>query len=593
MSYRQKLLYFQICFIMLVIFMMSIAMTAVLSDTIRKNEETHLERLLQAVNENISSQIEVFDTISFELLVNNNLKECLNRTDPIEYGRAFNTIQDILGARILGTVGLESIAVIDREGHVYSSNIGLILPADFKLEDTYVFCEADKKPGELVWLTDNDIYNEYGTVGLYKNVSDIHAAAVIRDYIRKQVYGVLILSLNSDYFQNMTFSDKELKGTNLYLVSTDKKVNYKISGTKEELEPFVLENLDFDNESINTSISKNKIISYLYNNTMGWYLVNVTDARIMQNWFYQIIPLLIGVLAVGILVFSIISHRFFKAMTKGIDSLASAMKEVEQGNFEVVVATGNSDEIGLLTNTFNHMVKQINDLIILKYQQELLAQKAEFKVLQAQINPHFLYNTLDMLNWQLVLRGENDLSDSVIAIGNLLRYSMSGGRMNVLLEEELQNIRDYLSVHYSISGKEISYEIDVRDGQDIWLPRLTLQPLIENTITHGFEGRDKNNSLKISGRRSRRDGQELYVLTIEDNGIGMQEMELEHLSELHESDTSSHLGIANVRKRISFLYGGRAKMVYKSQYGYGTTVLLEVPIQSLRQEGNRDEAGDR
>lgn len=592
MSYRQKLLYFQICFIVLVNFMMSIAMAAVLSDTIRKNEEEHLERLLQAVNENISSQLEVFDTISFDLLVNDNLKECLNQTDSIAYGRAFNTILDILGTKTLGTVGLSSIVIIDTEGHVYSSNLGLILPPDFKVEDTDVFRAADESPGELVWLTNNDIYSKYGTVGLYKNVSDIHAASVIRDYIRRQVYGVVILTLNSNFFQDMTFSDKELEGTNLYLVSEDKKVNYKISGTEEELEDSVLEKLDFANKGIDAYISKDKMVSYLYNKTMGWYLVNVTDTRIMRQWFYQIIPILAAFLLIGVLVFSVISNRFFKTMTKGIDSLTAGMAEVEQGNFEIVVANGGSDEIGLLTNAFNHMVKQINDLIISKYQQELLTQKAEFEVLQAQINPHFLYNTLDMLNWQLVLRGENDLSDSVISISNLLRYSMSVDHMNVLLEDELQNIRDYLSVQYSISGKEIVYEIDVKDARNIWLPRLSLQPLIENAITHGFEGRDKNNFLKVAGRRSVIGEKDIYILTIEDNGIGMQEEELKHLACLHEPDTSSHVGIANVRKRISYLYGGKADIRYQSLYGYGTTVVIELPVQSLRAEENGYEAGD-
>lgn len=593
LSYRQKLLYSQIGITVLIIFLMSLIMMAVLSDKIRENEEMHLEKLLQVVNENISSQIEVFDTVSFDLLVNDSLKECMNQTDSIKYGRAFNTIRDILGAKTIGTIGLSSIAVIDIEGHVYSSDIGLLLPENYDLEKTEVFCRADEHPGELVWLTENDIYNSYGTVGLYKNKTDIHAAAVIRDYIRKQVYGILILSLNQDFFQKMTFSDKELKNINMYLVSEDKSKNYGVSGTRTNLEESVLESLDFTNKTIDVKASKNKFVSYLYNTTMGWYLVSVTDARITQEWFYQIAPILLTVLMIGILLFSLISNRFFKSMTKEIDSLIAGMEKVERGNFGVVVASKRSDEIGVLVNEFNHMVRQINELIILKYQQELLTQKAEFQVLQAQINPHFLYNTLDMLNWQLVIRGENDLSDSVIAIGNLLRYSMSRDHKNVFLEDELQNIRDYLSVQYSISGKEIEYNIDVQDSQKIWLPRLSMQPLVENAITHGFEGRDKNNSLKITGRRCTEDGVDSYILIIEDNGIGMQEEELRRLSELHDPENSLHLGVANVRKRISYLYRGKGELIFESRYGYGTKVIIKLPLQSLRREENEYETGNR
>jgi two-component system sensor histidine kinase YesM len=369
-------------------------------------------------------------------------------------------------------------------------------------------------------------------------------------------------------------------------VSPDKEKNYKISGTKTELEDIILSNLDFTEQKTDVYTVNNRIVSYRYNSTMGWYLVSVTNMRVLQSLLYRIIPALIIVLIIGIFTFSVVSNRFFKTMTKGIDLLSSGMKQVEQGNFEVSVENSCSDEIGQLTSTFNHMVKQINELIISKYQQELLTQRAEFKVLQAQINPHFLYNTLDMLNWQLLLRGEDDLSNSVIAIGNLLRYSMSRDQMNVRLENEIQNIKDYLSVHYSISGKEINYKIEVQDAEKIWLPRLCLQPLIENTITHGFKERDKNNFLQITSRETKEDGQDIYILIIEDNGIGMQEDELKQLEDVYEPETSSHVGIANVKKRISYLYKGKSKMIFQSHYGYGTTILIELPVQSLRQEEN-------
>lgn len=593
MSYRQKLLYIQICSIVIIIFIMGAAMSAVLSDTIRKNEEEHLERLLQVVNENISGQMEAFSSVSFDLLVSDTLKENLNQTDSIKYGRAFIAIQDILGTKTIGTIGLSSIVVIDQEKHVYSSNIGLILPKDFELEETEVFKAAQSQPGELVWLTENDIYNLYGTEGPYKNTSDIHAASVIRDYVQDRTYGILILSLNNQFFQNMTFSDKELEGTRLYLVSPDKKKKYKISGTEEDLETDILSELDFSEKAAGIYTSKSKVISYRYNKTMKWFLVSITDSRTLKSWFYQVVPALIAVLLIGAIIFSAVSNRFLKTMTRGIDALVAGMRRVEQGDFEITVENSTSDEIGQLTSVFNHMVKQINELIILKYRQELLTQRAEFKVLQAQINPHFLYNILDMLNWQLVIRGEEDLSNSVIAIGNLLRYSMSRDQMNVLLKDEMENINDYLSVQYSISGKEILYSMDVEEAEKIWLPRLSLQPLIENTITHGFEGRDKNNILRITGRKGIEDGQEVYVMTIEDNGIGMSREQLEQLENLYEPETSSHVGIANVRKRISYLYNKKAEMRFESQYGYGTTITIKLPVQSIRREGNGYEAGNR
>lgn len=577
MSYRNKLLYFQGCFILTVTVIVSISMIFFLSDTLMNKEKEHLDQLLQVVNEKVSGQIEVFDSAGFDLLANSSLKSSLNQTDSIEYGKSINIIKELLSIKTLGTVGLKNIMIIDRQNHVYSSYFGILLPEDFHLENTNAFKAANQNPGNLVWLTENDIYNDYDVdVKMYKNNSDIHAAALIRDYISKETLGLLILSLDNDYFENMTFSDNLIEGTNLYLISPDKKQNYKLSGTKTDLDETILEALSFAESDSGVYTRNENIVSYRYNKKMNWYLVSTTETRFLQESIYRIAGTLILILGIGTVLFILVSDRFFKTMTKGIDALMEGMTKVEQGKFDVTVESDKSDEIGKLTNAFNHMVKQINELIISKYQQELLAQKAEFRALQAQINPHFLYNTLDMLNWQLVLRGEDDLSNSVISIGNLLRYSMSGGQINVSLKEELNNVKDYLSVQFSISGKKVVYSINAADEDNILLPRLSLQPLVENAITHGFKGRDTNNSLSITGYYEE---PEKYIIKFTDNGIGISEEETGRLNEMAEEDMLFHIGIANVRKRISYLYGENARMVIESRYGYGTTIIIELPVE--------------
>lgn len=590
MSYRDKLLYFQVCFILIIGIMISISLTFFVSDSIMDNEEKHLEQLLQVVNEKVSGQIEVFDSVSFDLLVNQSLKNSLNQTDSIEYGRAFHTITSMLSTKTFGTIGMQRILIIDRQKHVYSTDLALLLPIDFDIQNTEVYKAIQQYPGELVWLTENDIYDRYGMdVGMYKNTSDIHAAAVIQNYISKEVLGILILSLDNNYFSKMTFSDDMIEGTNLYLVSPDKKRNYKLSGTEEDLDEVVLKNLPFGEENSGVYTKNDNIISYRYNKKMNWYLVSVTETRFWKESIYQLVKALVLILGIEIIVFILVSNYFFKTMTKGIDLLVQGMMEVERGNFDVAIESNRTDEIGKLTNAFNHMVRQINELIISKYQQELLTQKAEIQALQAQINPHFFYNTLDMLSWQLVIKGEDDLSNTVISIGNLFRYSISSGQMNVSLKEELGNVRDYLAVQFSISGKMIDYIIEAEDEEHILLPRLSLQPLVENAVTHGFKGRENNNRLFIHGYFKKTG---TYVIEVEDNGIGIPEEKVKFLEEMTELETSAHVGIANVRKRIMYLYEGNASMTIKSQYGYGTTIIIELPVRDEGKKGYNDESGN-
>lgn len=572
-SFFNKLLMFQIVFIISVVGIVSFVTCVFLSERILDNEKMHLEQLLQVVNESISSHVETFNSAGFDLIINEELKENLNKTDSIEYGRAVGTILGILSNRMLSTNGIENILIIDKCGHYYSTNFALLLPADFAYEKTKVYLETKNGSGDLIWLSENDIYNLYGTLGMYKNTSNIHAAAVLKNYSTGEEMGILILSVRNGYFEKMKFGDERIKGTKLYLVSPDKVEAYKVSGTEEDLDEEVLEELAFSDDIKSTFSVGNKIVSYRYNANMGWYLVSVTDESYLRNSIRGVMMMLLGILGLSIIIFIFAAHHFSKKMTKGMDVLLDGMRRLEAGDFTTKIQYKGEDEFGKLANAFNYMVKQINDLVISKYQQELLVREAEFYALQSQINPHFLYNTLDMLRWQMQGRGMEDLSKSVVAIGKMLRYSFSQGNQNVSLQMELENIQDYLSIQFLINKREIQVTVDAEDAEQILLPRLSLQPLAENAISHGFKGRERGNILTITGRYLRGGREKEYILEIKDNGVGIEKEDIEKLNNMKE-DREEHIGIYNVRKRIDYLYGGRSEMTITSEYGFGTKVVI-------------------
>jgi len=266
-------------------------------------------------------------------------------------------------------------------------------------------------------------------------------------------------------------------------------------------------------------------------------------------------------------------------MMSGIDDLSKTMKLVEQGNFDVQINSKRRDELGGLSRVFDRMVRNIKELIDKTYKQQLLTQEAEFKALQAQINPHFLYNTLDMINWRLLANGQDEISRSVVELGMILQYSMSAKAV-VSLQEELQNVENYLALRKSNRDPDFLYSISQECGEHVQLPKLTLQPLVENAILHGFGQRHSGNELKVRAFPVTGNS---YRVEIMDNGVGMDDETLksafaERPQQNEKTEpTKMHIGIRNVDERIKHRYGSSFGISITSQYGSGTTVSVLVP----------------
>lgn len=577
LPFRRKLLLSLVLLSLIVIVLIGALFAGVFSQVLLRTEKDRLSQFVQIVNEDLSSQMSVFNVLGMDLVISAEVRQALNPPDDMAYSKGQQAISAALKSKSLSTRGLQNLCVLDTDGNVCSTRISLLLPPDFRLEDSGVYAQAAVGKGALVWLTDNDLFDRYGAqTGMYSPGSDLHAAAVIEDYSRKRVMGLLLLTLQKDYFQNITYSGELIDGTNLYLVSPDKGRVYTVSGTTAALEDAVLEGLDFGLPGGTRTLGRS-VVSFLKNEAMGWYLVSTTDTHILSQSLGHMRTVLLLTLAAALAIAAVFTRILTQALTAGMDEMMAGMARVEGGDFDVALDVRRRDEFGQLAAAFNHMVVRIRDLIIARYQQELMAREAEFRSLQAQINPHFLYNTLDMLNWKLAGRGQEDLSEDVVSIAELLRYSMSREPRDVPLSEELKNVEDYIRVQCSISGKHVEVSIHAEDAERILFPRLTLQPLVENAVLHGFHGRTEDNLLSISGRHAEGGG---YCLEVIDNGVGIPEEVLVKLNDA--GDSGEHIGIHNVRARIRYLYGPEAAVLAESQYGFGACICIHIPGKGER-----------
>ena len=270
---------------------------------------------------------------------------------------------------------------------------------------------------------------------------------------------------------------------------------------------------------------------------------------------------------------------FTRSIVMPIQKLKRLMKKAQEGDLTVSFNTKYSDEIGELGSSFNTMVKEINNLINLVQIEEKNKRIAEMNVLQAQIKPHFMYNTLDTIRWMAEEHNEEDIVEIIEAFTNLLRISLSKGKEIISVKEELNHVQSYLTIQKIRYEDKLDYEIDFDENIfNYKLIKLILQPLVENAIYHGIKEKRGNGKILITGKIEGN----LLCFTVIDNGKGIEEELLNKINRMltnsSEKETEVGYGIFNVNERIRLTYGEEYGLTYKSINGEGTIVELRHPI---------------
>ena len=259
------------------------------------------------------------------------------------------------------------------------------------------------------------------------------------------------------------------------------------------------------------------------------------------------------------------------------------MKQVQSSDFQIHLDNKRTDEIGELTDSFNYMVDHIRTLVNRVYREQLAQKTAEMEALQAQINPHFLYNSLDSINWMLIDRDQMDISNVVVALGKLMQYSMNNRISLVPLLEEYRNAKDYLIIQRNRLEDQLDYELELEEGlEEFCVPKLILQPLIENAIKYGVLESKHRCKVHVNTYRVK----DHICIDVIDNGAGMTEEQLKVCRQLlsGNSDGYKNIGIRNVARRLQLHFDEQCEFTVSSTVGQGTTISLQLPIITNREE---------
>lgn len=426
----------------------------------------------------------------------------------------------------------------------------------------------------------------YGIPGCITLSYQVHAPKI------KQPLGVLICCIYPQHFAQIVSEYSFQEGSNTYILGD----HGMVEGIRTELlaPPFptdagqLRETIFTQHKGISLAESPkgNMLVSFSGDPKFPIHIANLTYQDYIMKPIYRMrfinFMVLLIVIAVGGAGFYLVAI----SIAHPVQRLIRTMKRVGSGDFDAVYKPESHDEIGVLCNEFDNMVRDMLDLLDRAYiseakQKELeLAQKsAQLDALQMQVNPHFLYNTLDMIRWECMYEngGESPASDMIEKFCVLLRMTIKGDNQKETVADSLLHARTYLEVvnfrHTHKIELEEALEFDPTCYQ---IPSLSLQPILENAVRHGFSGeRTEGRRICITGKLREKD----IELRIQDNGLGMTEEQLEELRDRLESTQSSkdNIGLRNVNQRCRLCYGENYGIRVDSKPSEGTTVTLTIP----------------
>lgn len=556
LRYKLAIFYSLFCFlpVMLLFWLSFLQMRSIIDDKGKMNLQSYLQQSVSSMDRTLDGYNSLSDYIAFD--------RTLAEVFSMEYGTPYEQYEQLTQKvdPILRTAsyfhgGMQQITIYTDNGMVKHDTT--VAPVS-EIEETDWYQKTLEHPG-LNWFAN------------YQEETLFSARELAFSGARE---GVNILYMDVDYQKLFTpYAETLISECGLYITDQDGKLVFeesRFSGKNQNYDLTYSEFLEQRDRG-----STDYIILCEQSNTTGWTV-----------WLYQPVGLAgeamrpIGVMAgvtILICIFAAVLAYFITSgmVSSRIERLTHFMQEVQEGSMDMQMESDDRDEIGMLYRGFGSMMKRIRTLINEVYLSKITQKEAELKALQAQINPHFLYNTLSLINWKALAAGEEDISRMTLALSTFYRTALNRGRNVLQVETELSNTRAYLEIQSMLHDGNFDYEIEAQtEILQCESLNLILQPLVENAIHHGIEEKTDGRG-KITVRGWKEDNCVWFM--VEDNGVGMEQEVADKILTME----SKGYGVRNVDERIRLCYGEKYAMKVESVVGKGTKMTIHFPARRL------------
>lgn len=485
-----------------------------------------------------------------------------------------NRITNTLKRICLSRNEIQSIAVISKYGTYYTydlnsgrANIEEVIPYQAMLNKAR---EADGSP---IWYLDKDIKGNITNIYLARTINsidDFEEMGMVAILIKKEFLRTVYGDLSTSFMQNIDILSQD----NEWIIGTNPRFRRQSSN---EVVYLTDKKRDYQIDKVH-----NILLSYIKVDSCDWKIVTEISLDELNSDLNQFKIWFVIIALCTVLVLSIFSILVAIDIIEPINRLVSGIKKVQEQNVYEEVIVDRKDELGYLSKCFNKMSKDIDTLLNRVYKEELTRKEAELKALQAQINPHFLFNTLESINWMAQLNNVPEIRDMVTSLASLIEASIGKGNPLVSLSQELKYVDSYVLIMKTRYGDRLLYESDIDiDLVKSKVPKLLLQPLIENAIYHGIDKKRQQGQIKLTIKK---DDNNVHI-EIMDNGKGMTEEEVIELNKRFKDNSDDYLlkksrrgiGLENVNRRIKLFFGNQYGLSIESKYEHYTKVHLIIP----------------
>ena len=574
-----------IIYFFLVILLPTITITTfgnfIYKNSIIEEQNSNTKQMTTQISNNVDFHIKdtenIIDYLSKDSRVIKFLNNNIINTSPIYNNTENNAYNAILTYSDLHPE-IAGIMIVNEKDMCVSNVMERISRDPLTNEKWYL--QAYKNPNKIQ-LFSKPIGRNVGNIFQYSAEDVVSISKAIIDDQSGKCIGVILIDVKLDTIKNIIENVKPAKTGFVYIVDSNGEIVYSpvnnvVYRIKEEW-------FDDINNKIMVKRINNKDyeLNYDISNYTSWKTVGVFPVEESLKGIANIKYYSIGVAIVTLILAGILAIFFTRSIVKPITKLKMLMKETEKGNLDIYFDNKYNDEIGELGNAFNNMINEIKKLMNLIKIQERSKRKAEIEILQAQIKPHFLYNTLDTIQWMAQEHGAYDIIKIVQALTDLFRIILSNGDELIIIKEEIRHVESYLIIQKMRYEEKIQYKISIDESiLKCRVIKLTLQPLVENAIYHGVKEKDGKGQILIYGEIV---NNKIHFV-VKDNGVGMKVEELNKLNSSLKNysakNNSNGYGIFNVNELIKLNYGENFGLSYESVYGEGTTVHIWYPVIS-------------
>ncbi len=450
---------------------------------------------------------------------------------------------------------------------------------------------------QLEWiqnaLSQNKLYNWIDThesYARYENNNLISITKEIEDFNSDESYGLSIISIHENNLREIMSNYKRHYDDNVFIINKEGQILSHTNAVEigknileqSNLSAFFQNNMGYMVTYLN---GEKTIITYVNIDKTNWKLVETISYGYVFSEIRKVKIIMIGIIFMMFFIFIMITYVFSKNISEPIQNLSHEMGKIKDENLSALIKEDGPEEVVLLMRTYNKMIVRIKKLLVRVKEEEQQKEAMKFKALQAQINPHFIFNTLNNIKFMAYMCEANEVGQMISALGNIMEGSIGRGEDAITLDGEIKYVKDYIYLQKIRYNERVKVQYDI--PQDLFrckIIRFSIQPIVENAIYHGLESKKGNGLIQIQARS---EGNTL-IIVIQDNGVGMKEERLKEMrAKLKATDydkINKSIGIKNIHDRIRINYGDEYGLTLYSKEYEGTMVELRLPIEEDRED---------